>query len=459
VLVNSKGHTLYLFSKDRRDKSTCYRGCATLWPPLLKHGKPTLGPGVNKALLGTTRRRNGTRQLTYNKHPLYSYKRDTDAGETKGEGRNAFGAKWYAVSRKGRAVKPASASGSSSGGFVTRVGQQLYLDGSPYRFVGFNVWRANVASWNRPPNTGYDVNDGTTLDQTLKGIDANGGRMNVIRVWFFQQFALNSAGDPTPSPSYNWAAFDKTLQVAQAEGFKVIATLADEWSYEGQPTKTASWYSSGYKTTVEPYEAFPYRQFVQDVVTRYKNNPTILAWELVNEPGDRNSDGTCPSDAAQTLSAFVHDVGGMIKSIDPNHLVSLGASGNGMCGTNGSDYQTVMSDPSIDLCSFHDYYGATDITAYNTYNGLNVRVQQCATLDKPIYIGEMGIHSSLSPCSGNLACRASYLGQKLAAAFSDRGFVGYLPWQYDQRGQSPTGDDYVYSPGDPSLTTLNAYTQ
>ena len=108
VLVNSKGHTLYLFNKDRHGKSTCYRTCAGFWPPLLEHGKPKLGPGVKRALLGTTRRSNGTRQLTYNKHPLYTYKLDTGAGQTNGEGLTAFGAKWYAVSPKGTAVKPGS---------------------------------------------------------------------------------------------------------------------------------------------------------------------------------------------------------------------------------------------------------------------------------------------------------------------------------------------------------------
>jgi predicted lipoprotein with Yx(FWY)xxD motif len=106
VLVNSKGHTLYLFKKDSGDKSSCYGRCATFWPPLLKHGTPTLGPGVKKSLLGMSRRSNGTRQLTYNKHPLYTYKLDTRAGKTNGEGVNAFGAKWYALSRSGIAVKP-----------------------------------------------------------------------------------------------------------------------------------------------------------------------------------------------------------------------------------------------------------------------------------------------------------------------------------------------------------------
>jgi len=106
VLVNSRGHTLYLFRKDKRDKSSCSRSCARFWRPLLKHRKPTLGPGVKRSLLGTTRHRHGKRQLTYNKHPLYRYKPDRRSGQTKGEGLKEFGGRWYAVSGRGTAVKP-----------------------------------------------------------------------------------------------------------------------------------------------------------------------------------------------------------------------------------------------------------------------------------------------------------------------------------------------------------------
>lgn len=114
VLVNSKGHTLYLFKKDRNGKSACYASCAKFWPPLPKHGTPTVGPGVKRSLLGMTKRRNGRRQLTYNKHPLYTYKLDTRAGQTKGEGVNAFGARWYALSRNGIAVKPTTTTSTTS---------------------------------------------------------------------------------------------------------------------------------------------------------------------------------------------------------------------------------------------------------------------------------------------------------------------------------------------------------
>jgi predicted lipoprotein with Yx(FWY)xxD motif len=104
VLVTANGHTIYMFGKDRNDKSACSASCAQFWPPLLSRGKPTAGPGVRAALLGTTKRTNGSLQVSYNKHPLYTYVLDKRAGQTKGEGISAFGAKWHALSAKGAAI-------------------------------------------------------------------------------------------------------------------------------------------------------------------------------------------------------------------------------------------------------------------------------------------------------------------------------------------------------------------
>jgi predicted lipoprotein with Yx(FWY)xxD motif len=104
VLVGANGHTIYLFGKDRQGKSACSASCAQYWPPLLSRGKPTAGPGVQAGLLGTTKRANGSLQVSYNKHPLYTYVLDKRAGQTTGEGISAFGAKWYALSAKGAAI-------------------------------------------------------------------------------------------------------------------------------------------------------------------------------------------------------------------------------------------------------------------------------------------------------------------------------------------------------------------
>ena len=109
ILVNSKGHTLYLFAKDRNGKSACSGSCASFWPPLLSRSKPTAGPGLKASLLGRTKRSSGSLQVTYNRHPLYNFSLDKRAGQTNGEGNLAFGAKWYAISAKGRAILRAPA--------------------------------------------------------------------------------------------------------------------------------------------------------------------------------------------------------------------------------------------------------------------------------------------------------------------------------------------------------------
>jgi predicted lipoprotein with Yx(FWY)xxD motif len=63
----------YIFENDRQDKSRCYGGCARDWPPVLTKGKPVAGKGVRERLLGVTTRRNGKKQVTYGRKPLYYY--------------------------------------------------------------------------------------------------------------------------------------------------------------------------------------------------------------------------------------------------------------------------------------------------------------------------------------------------------------------------------------------------
>src|SRR5690349_20944925 len=80
LLVTSNGRTLYLFLKDRGGKSACYGSCATYWPPLVTTSKAVAGTGTKSSLLGTTRRKDGKLQVTYDHHPLYLFKLDSKAG-------------------------------------------------------------------------------------------------------------------------------------------------------------------------------------------------------------------------------------------------------------------------------------------------------------------------------------------------------------------------------------------
>jgi predicted lipoprotein with Yx(FWY)xxD motif len=115
ILVDSRGRTLYLFGKDSGTRSACFGKCAANWPPLRVSGRPTEGSGANPALVATTARPDGNPQVTYNGHPLYLFDGDTSAGDTNGEGVNAFGGGWYALSPAGGEVTPPANNGGGGG--------------------------------------------------------------------------------------------------------------------------------------------------------------------------------------------------------------------------------------------------------------------------------------------------------------------------------------------------------
>jgi predicted lipoprotein with Yx(FWY)xxD motif len=115
IIVTSSGRTLYLFGKDRNGKSACSGQCAVFWPPLITSGKPGVTGDAKSSLIGTTRRADGRLQVTYNHHPLYTFVKDKKAGQTNGEGVNAFGGAWDAISPTGTKVEPKPAKPAPSG--------------------------------------------------------------------------------------------------------------------------------------------------------------------------------------------------------------------------------------------------------------------------------------------------------------------------------------------------------
>jgi predicted lipoprotein with Yx(FWY)xxD motif len=103
-LVDGKGRALYLFEKDKGPKSSCSGACAAAWPPLTTSGTPTSSGTVDASKLGTTTRSDGTREVTYNGHPLYLYAGDSAPGQTSGQGLDQFGAEWYVLKPSGSKI-------------------------------------------------------------------------------------------------------------------------------------------------------------------------------------------------------------------------------------------------------------------------------------------------------------------------------------------------------------------
>ena len=115
VLTNSDGMTLYLFEADKGTTSTCSGDCATNWPPVTTSGNATATMGATSSMLGTTTRDDGSTQVTYNGHPLYTFVGDTSAGQATGQGINAFGGLWYVVTTAGNAMTSGSSGGTGGG--------------------------------------------------------------------------------------------------------------------------------------------------------------------------------------------------------------------------------------------------------------------------------------------------------------------------------------------------------
>lgn len=116
-LTDGSGRAMYLFMADSKNKSACSGACAAAWPPVIVTGQPTAASGVTASDLSTITRSDGTKQVTYDGHPLYYYAGDTGPGMDNGQGLNGFGAVWWLVAPSGSSItSKVTVSGGSGGG-------------------------------------------------------------------------------------------------------------------------------------------------------------------------------------------------------------------------------------------------------------------------------------------------------------------------------------------------------
>ena len=336
-------------------------------------------------------------------------------------------------------VRPVITSGSSAQGWVSRAGSQLVLNGRPWQFTGLNIYNANSRD-----NCSY------TMEAPELGEALDASRAGAMRAWFFQSLA-------TTAGQRDWSKFDATLDAARARNVHVVVTLADQWgACEPGEYKDASWYADRYRTEKPSGLPATYREWVAEIVTRYRNDPTILAWQLVNEPEVMvERYGQCAENASGILRSFVSDVGGLIKSIDSQHLVSVGAIGGGQCGAVYTEYSDLHSLDVVDLCEYHDYGQPRSAIAGDQWNGLGMRLFQCALLGKPLIVGELGIRP-LQDLGGaaTLAHRAVVVGAKLQATRA-AGVAGTMVWNWNSGAQGGSAtDNFEVGPGDPVLPIL-----
>jgi mannan endo-1,4-beta-mannosidase len=318
--------------------------------------------------------------------------------------------------------------------FVSRNGAQLLLGGKAFRFVGINRYDlAGGPQAKKCPYAGTVAEMQAYRETVLTDAEAMG--VSVVRLWAYQNFAGPTGTDFT--------AFDDVVARAKAHHIRLILTLEDQWDYCSLPagasnfSKTPAWYAGGYKT---PY-GYPlaYDAYVTALVQHFSKEPTVAAWQLMNE-----AESADPA----SLQQFAATMATLIKKLDPNHLVSVGTLACGQKGTDPANYKILHAEPHIDLLEAHDY-GSPQVALPAC---VAADMQVAKLLNKPFFVGEAGISTSVGPA----ALRGSLLAAKLSAG-ATAGMAGYAVWQFAP--SRPDGDGYSFGAGEPMGAALLSASQ
>ncbi|KAJ7698350.1 mannanase [Mycena rosella] len=347
-------------------------------------------------------------------------------------------------------------------GFVKTSGTRFTLNGAPYTLVGSNAYWLALG--------GYSTTD---INKAFADIVASGG--TTVRTWGFNEvtsangiyFHLWSGSSATVNTGSNGlGALDTVIAAAKAHGIRLIISLTNNWSdYGGMDVYTAQLLGSG-----QPHDLFysnptviaAFKTYVQAVVSRYANEPTIMAWELVNEPRCSGSNTVASSSCTvSTITNWASTISSFIKSIDSNHLVGLGDEGffnepgNSdymYQGSAGIDFAANLKISTLDFGTFHMYpqswsesntvpWGQQWITDHAT---------SMKSTNKPVIMEEFGITSS----STRNATYATWYQTIIST-----GLTGDLIWQAgSQLTNGPTANDgYAIFPTDPVYGLMQSH--
>lgn len=253
---------------------------------------------------------------------------------------------------------------AAGGGFVRAQGTRFVINGSPYYANGFNAyWLMTMAA--DPAQRGK-------VTSTLSQAAARG--LSVARTWAFSDGGSNNALQYSPG-NYNENTFkglDFVLSEVRKHEVKVILSLVNNYDSFGGKKQYVNWARAQGQAIGSDDEFFTnavvkgfYKNHVKTVLTRvntltgvaYKDDPTILAWELMNEP-------RCQSDlSGRTIQSWITEMAAHVKSLDSNHMLEAGLEGfyGASSSVNpsgylvGTDFIANNMAPGIDFATVHSY--------------------------------------------------------------------------------------------------------
>jgi mannan endo-1,4-beta-mannosidase len=315
-------------------------------------------------------------------------------------------------------VRPANA---APAGFVTRSGAGFVLDGQPFRYGGTNNYYLHYTSQ-------------LMVDDVFSDAQAMG--LKVLRAWTFLECGgdkPNSAGGCSQGTDHwmqRWSnasngvvyntganglpALDRMIAAAAQHNIKLILPFTNNWRDFGGMDQYVTWYGLQFHDQfyTDARIKQDYKNWISTLLNRtnsvtgvaYKNDPTIFAWELANEPRCINASlptsGTCTAD---TLTSWATEMSAYIKGIDPNHMLSIGDEGfhPGVGGnssqwpyniTDGVDHARLTALPNIDFGTYHLYpqgWGQSPADTWGT-QWINDHNSVGTSVNKPEVLEEFG---------------------------------------------------------------------
>ena len=387
-------------------------------------------------------------------------------------------------------IVTAPAAATARTGFVRRDGMALTLEGKPYRFIGANAW---YLAW-----LGADAayGDRPRLSRELDALAADG--ITNLRIAASAELSplRNSVRpafrDSGPVPDATLlAGLDHTLVEIGRRGMKAVLYLTNFWEWSGGMMTYLSWVNGGRYLNMNdpshPWPAFPdfvadfyrspeaialYHDYVRALVGRtntvtgraYAEDPTIMAWQLANEPRPAGSEAVAVA-IQPAFQTWVSTTARLIKSLDPNHLVSTGSEGLKGSVERADIVLDTHRSPDIDYLTAHIWPGNWSWLALDDMTGTDVEARRRARdyvalhidlarqLHRPLVIEEFGY-----PRDGNApdpatptTLRDGFYGDVLDAVLADARAGGplvganYWAWSGEGRARHP---DFRFQAGD-----------
>jgi len=310
--------------------------------------------------------------------------------------------------------------------FVQRAGERLLRHNQDFRFVGVNCYRLAERVEER--------------DDILQTLAAHG--VKVVRFWAFQKHC-----GPT---GLDFRRFDLLLEAAKQHDVLLLPVLENHWGActYGPEIKGREWYESGWRT--DRHGPRPYLEYIRALAAHWRDEPQVLAWQLVNEPEVYPD----TKENYAVLRKFATDAAGEVKRMDPNHLVSLGLLGLGQPATAEKRFRSLHDTVQIDLVSAHDhgyiFEPMPGRDAPRPANSFYADLLAARWLRKPFLATESCV--PLPWVGGNSHKRVELFRAKLDAFFAGGG-DGYILWNYEPEIESECGFDE----DDPVLALLKEF--